>query len=128
MPAHNDYGQGRPAGPSPVGRERAGHERHLITDGNGTRLPVVLTGSNRDGVTQLPALVDAAKPSATRSADRTADQSRSRHTSATPVTASWSAPEASCPSPHVHSASGATGGTPDPGSIALLLCWMISWT
>jgi hypothetical protein len=47
MPAHNEYGQGSPAGPSPVGREGAGH--YLITDGNGTRLPVFLTGSNRDG-------------------------------------------------------------------------------
>ncbi|MFC5200244.1 hypothetical protein [Streptomyces kaempferi] len=58
MPAHNGYGQEGPADPSPVGRERAGHD--LITDGNRTRLPVVLTGSNRDGVTQLPAL-DAAQ-------------------------------------------------------------------
>lgn len=61
VPAHDGYGKRRPTGPSPVDRERAGHKRHLITDGSGTVLPVTLTGSSLNVVTRLPALVDAAK-------------------------------------------------------------------
>ncbi|MET9348877.1 IS5 family transposase [Streptomyces termitum] len=45
--------------PSPVGRERAGSMHHLITDGHGTPLAVILTGGNRNDVTQLMPLLDA---------------------------------------------------------------------
>ena len=40
-------------GPSPVDRAGAGSKHHLITDGHGTPLAVLLTGVNRNDVTQL---------------------------------------------------------------------------
>lgn len=49
-------------GPSPVDRGRAGSEHHLITDGHGTPLAVLLTGGNRNDVTQLLPLPDAIPP------------------------------------------------------------------
>ena len=49
-------------GPSPVGRGRAGSKHHLITNGHGTPLPVILTGGNRNDVTQLLPLLDAIPP------------------------------------------------------------------
>lgn len=49
-------------GPSPVDRGRAGSKRHLITDGHGTPLAVLLTGGNRNDVTQLLPLLDAIPP------------------------------------------------------------------
>lgn len=100
----------------------------MITDGNGTRLPVVLTANNRDS---SPSCRHWWTPqSLPRPGRPTAPQTRHalRKPRLRPLPQAGSAPEASCPPPHVHSASGATGGTPDPGSIALLLCWMISWT
>ncbi|MDV6291060.1 IS5 family transposase [Streptomyces sp. UP1A-1] len=48
--------------PSPVDRGRAGSKHHLITDGHGTPLAVLLTGGNRNDVTQLPPLLDAIPP------------------------------------------------------------------
>ncbi len=49
-------------GPSPVDRGRAGSKHHLITDGRGTPLAVLLTGGNRNDVTQLLPLLDAIPP------------------------------------------------------------------
>ncbi|MFJ3189437.1 IS5 family transposase [Streptomyces halstedii] len=48
--------------PSPVDRGRAGSKHHLITDGHGTPLAVILTGGNRNDVTQLMPLLDAVPP------------------------------------------------------------------
>ncbi len=51
--------RGSHTGPSPVDRGRAGSKHHLITDGHGTPLGVLLTGGNRNDVTQLLHLLDA---------------------------------------------------------------------
>ncbi|MET8395154.1 MULTISPECIES: IS5 family transposase [Streptomyces] len=53
---------GQHTGPSPVDRGRAGSKHHLITDGHGTPLAVLLTGGNRNDVTQLLPLLDAIPP------------------------------------------------------------------
>ncbi|MGC9479751.1 IS5 family transposase [Streptomyces sp. WG4] len=53
---------GSNTGPSPVDRGRAGSKHHLITDGHGTPLAVLLTGGNRNDVTQLLPLLDAIPP------------------------------------------------------------------
>ncbi|MDN3258040.1 IS5 family transposase [Streptomyces sp. MA25(2023)] len=53
---------GSNTGPSPVDRGRAGSKHHLITDGHGTPLVVLLTGGNRNDVTQLLPLLDAIPP------------------------------------------------------------------
>lgn len=49
-------------GPSPVDRGRAGSKHHLITDGHGTPHAVLLTGGNRNDVTQLLPLFDTIPP------------------------------------------------------------------
>jgi len=54
--------RGQHTGPSPVDRGRAGSKRHLITDGHGTPLAVLLTGGNRNDVTRLIPLLDAVPP------------------------------------------------------------------
>ncbi|WP_224756504.1 IS5 family transposase [Streptomyces sp. col6] len=54
--------RGSQTGPSPVDRGRAGSKHHLITDGHGTPLAVLLTGGNRNDVTQLLPLLDAIPP------------------------------------------------------------------
>ncbi|MFI2078114.1 IS5 family transposase [Streptomyces triculaminicus] len=54
--------RGLATGPSPVDRARAGSKHHLITDGRGTPLAVLLTGANRNDVTQLMPLLDAVPP------------------------------------------------------------------
>ncbi len=54
--------RGSHTGPSPVDRGRTGSKHHLITDGNGTPLAVILTGGNRNDVTQLMPLLDAIPP------------------------------------------------------------------
>jgi transposase len=51
--------RGLHTGPSPVDRGRPGSKHHLITDGHGTPLAVILTGGNRNDVTQLLPLTDA---------------------------------------------------------------------
>ncbi|MFG3426551.1 IS5 family transposase [Streptomyces californicus] len=53
---------GGQTGPSPVDRGRTGSKHHLITDGHGTPLAVILTGGNRNDVTQLMPLIDAIPP------------------------------------------------------------------
>nr|WP_218924348.1 IS5 family transposase [Streptomyces sp. f51] len=54
--------RGLHTGPSPVYRGRAGSKHHVITDGHGTPLAVLLTGGNRNDVTQLMPLLDAIPP------------------------------------------------------------------
>lgn len=54
--------RGSQTGPSPVDRGRTGSKHHLITDGHGTPLAVILTGGNRNDVTQLLPLIDAIPP------------------------------------------------------------------
>ena len=49
-------------GPSPVDRARTGSKHHLITDANGIPLAISLTGGNRNDITQLLPLLDAAGP------------------------------------------------------------------
>jgi hypothetical protein len=44
--------RGAQNGPSPVDRGRAGSKHHLITDATGIPLAVILTGGNRNDVTQ----------------------------------------------------------------------------
>ncbi|MEU6667891.1 IS5 family transposase [Streptomyces sp. NPDC046727] len=56
------FKRGSLTGSSPVDRGRAGSEHHLITDGHGTPLAVILTGGNRNDVTQLLPLLDAIPP------------------------------------------------------------------
>lgn len=51
-------GGGRKTGPNPTDRRRAGSKHHVITDGSGVPLKVILTGANRHDVTQLIPLVD----------------------------------------------------------------------
>ncbi|MFC6366568.1 IS5 family transposase, partial [Nonomuraea thailandensis] len=46
-------------GPSPVDRGRAGSKHHLITEATGIPLAVILTGANRNDVTQLRPLLEA---------------------------------------------------------------------
>nr|WP_218009261.1 IS5 family transposase [Herbidospora cretacea] len=50
---------GPQTGPSPVDRGRAGSKHHLITDAGGIPLAVILTGANRNDVTQLLPLLHA---------------------------------------------------------------------
>ncbi|GHA65950.1 hypothetical protein GCM10010372_77160 [Streptomyces tauricus] len=59
---HQGAKRGIHTGPSPVDRGRAGSKHHLITDGHGTPLAVLLTGGNRNDVTQLLPLLDAIPP------------------------------------------------------------------
>ncbi len=51
--------RGSRTGPCPVDRGRTGSRHHLITDGHGTSLAVILAGGNRNDVTQLLPLLDA---------------------------------------------------------------------
>lgn len=54
--------RGKKTGPSPVDRRKAGSKHHLLTDGNGVPLSVVLTGANRHDITQLLPLLDTVPP------------------------------------------------------------------
>ncbi|QCP54114.1 IS5 family transposase [Trinickia violacea] len=55
-------GAGPKTGPNPADRARPGSKHHLITEAQGIPLAVILTGANRNDVTQLQALVDAIPP------------------------------------------------------------------
>jgi hypothetical protein len=70
-------------GPSPVDRARPGSKHHLITEAHGIPLAVSLTGGNRNDVTQLIPLIDAA-------AARAAARMRSTPTAATTTTSTAS--------------------------------------
>jgi transposase len=54
--------RGLATGLSSVDRARAGSKHHVITDGHGTPRVVILTGGNRNDVTQLLPLLDAVPP------------------------------------------------------------------
>ncbi|WP_424923042.1 transposase [Actinomadura rubrisoli] len=55
--------EGRPrTGPSPVDRGRTGSKHHVLTDGHGTPLALILTGGNRNDVTRLLPLLDKVPP------------------------------------------------------------------
>ncbi|QWA25963.1 IS5 family transposase [Streptomyces sp. JCM17656] len=51
--------RGHHTGPSPVDRGRAGSKHHVITDGYGSPLAVLLTGGHRNDVTRFLPLLDA---------------------------------------------------------------------
>ncbi|WP_225077679.1 IS5 family transposase [Streptomyces sp. CoT10] len=53
---------GPKTGPSPVDRARAGSKHHLITEAHGIPLAALLTGGNRNDVTQLMPLIEAVPP------------------------------------------------------------------
>ncbi|MHA6802596.1 IS5 family transposase [Salinifilum ghardaiensis] len=53
---------GQPTGPSPVDRGKTGSKHHLITEGRGLPLAAILTGGNRNDITQLLPLVEAIPP------------------------------------------------------------------
>ncbi|WP_321965202.1 IS5 family transposase [Paraburkholderia sp. J7] len=55
-------GSGPKTGPNPTDRARPGSKHHLITEAQGVPLAVILTGANRNDVTQLQALVEAIPP------------------------------------------------------------------
>ena len=49
---------GAKTGPNPTDRRKSGSKHHLLTDGNGIPLAIILTEANRHDVTQLLPLVD----------------------------------------------------------------------
>ncbi len=53
---------GRKTGPNPTDRARPGSKHHVLVDANGVPVSVILTGANRNDVTQLLPLVDAIAP------------------------------------------------------------------
>ncbi|MEI5995750.1 IS5 family transposase [Paraburkholderia bengalensis] len=55
-------GAGPKTGPNPTDRARPGSKHHLITEAQGIPLAVILTGANRNDVTQLHPLVGAIPP------------------------------------------------------------------
>ncbi|WP_310319903.1 IS5 family transposase [Paraburkholderia terricola] len=55
-------GAGGKTGPNPTDRARPGSKHHVATDANGTPLAIILTGANRNDITQLLPLVDAIPP------------------------------------------------------------------
>jgi len=50
---------GKKTGPNPTDRRKAGSKHHVISDGQGIPLAVILTGANAHDVTQLLPLVEA---------------------------------------------------------------------
>ncbi|WP_321895456.1 IS5 family transposase [Paraburkholderia heleia] len=55
-------GSGPKTGPNPTDRARPGSKHHLVTEAQGIPLAVILTGANRNDVTQLLPLIDAIPP------------------------------------------------------------------
>lgn len=53
---------GRNTGPNPTDRRKLGTKHHIITDAEGTPLAVLLTGANRNDITQLLPLIAAIVP------------------------------------------------------------------
>lgn len=53
---------GRKTGPNPTDRARPGSKHHILVDANGVPISAILTGANRNDVTQLLPLVDAIAP------------------------------------------------------------------
>lgn len=50
---HSCSGIGSETGPDPTDRERSGSKHHLVTEAQGIPLALILTGANRNDVTQL---------------------------------------------------------------------------
>lgn len=50
---------GDATGPNPTDRGKQGTERHLLTEGHGLPVGLVVTGANRNDVTQVEAVLDA---------------------------------------------------------------------
>ena len=46
-------------GPNPTDRGKNGSKRHLLVDGHGVPLSLIVTGANRHDVSQLEAVLDA---------------------------------------------------------------------
>lgn len=59
---HSRRGGRSKTGPNPTDRARPGSKHHLITEAQGIPLAVILTGANRNDVTQLHALIEAIPP------------------------------------------------------------------
>ncbi|WP_150778024.1 IS5 family transposase [Pandoraea sputorum] len=55
-------GGGQKTGPNPTDRSRPGSKHHILVDANGIPVSAMLTGANRNDVTQLLPLVDAIPP------------------------------------------------------------------
>ncbi|HMC47135.1 MAG TPA: IS5 family transposase [Caballeronia sp.] len=55
-------GAGEKTGPNPTDRSRPGSKHHILVDANGVPISAILTGANRNDVTQLLPLVDAIAP------------------------------------------------------------------
>ncbi|WP_088504393.1 IS5 family transposase [Burkholderia ubonensis] len=55
-------GQAKKTGPNPTDRARPGSRHHVLVDANGVPVSAILTGANRNDVTQLLPLVDAIPP------------------------------------------------------------------
>ena len=55
-------GKGEKTGPSPVNERRPGSKHHIICEGRGIPLAVILTGGNRHDITELLPLVDRVPP------------------------------------------------------------------
>ena len=53
---------GPKTGPNPTDRARPGSKHHVLVDANGVPVSVIVTGANRNDVTQLLPLVDAIPP------------------------------------------------------------------
>ncbi|MEX3954276.1 IS5 family transposase [Paraburkholderia sp. EG287B] len=53
---------GRKTGPNPTDRSRPGSKHHILVDANGVPISAILTGANRNDVTQLLPLIDAIPP------------------------------------------------------------------
>ncbi|EKS71963.1 transposase [Burkholderia sp. SJ98] len=49
-------------GPNPTDRARPGSKHHIATDAYGTPIAAILTGANRNDVTQLVPLIEAIAP------------------------------------------------------------------
>ncbi|MGF7192196.1 transposase [Robbsia andropogonis] len=53
---------GRKTGPNPTDRSRPGSKYHILVDASGVPVSAILTGANRNDVTQLLPLIDAIPP------------------------------------------------------------------
>ncbi|CAL9271582.1 hypothetical protein SUDANB5_00026 [Streptomyces sp. SudanB5_2050] len=118
--------RGLQTGPSPVDRGGAGSKHQLIADGHGAPLAVILTGGNRNDVTQLMPLLDAISAVRAESGGHAASPIPSSLTAATTMTSTatrFGPTRSSPPSPaaeHLTAVdSEPTGGSssePSPGS------------
>lgn len=50
---------GEATGPNPTDRGKSGTKRHLLTEGHGLPVGLVVTGANRNDITQVEAVLDA---------------------------------------------------------------------